>query len=295
MKEKILLLLVIVCNYLYGQRIDIDEIEGVWVVEDFYKSFVKTKSILKSKEAFDFGFPVGLRFNKSEIKEEIWNVGYSFLHDHFLHSEVSDYIVVNKDTIREQGRFKMNLNSNKKLFHLEPLKDSGAYFHNAKLSFKKGSITLLIKGFLKGREKVKVKYVKISSKFNEAYQYPNPLYYFTRKVVLSGDYILKDSLDNIIAKKITIKSSGKIVGAKRLKNNYIHYSTDVYCGPPTIDEIVFICENSNVKNLNCGVYVLKKKNDSSIILYKDYARDIWDTKRKLKNKMYKLIKINSEL
>lgn len=218
-----------------------------------------------------------------------------FLYDHFLHSEVSDYIVVNNDTIREQGSFKMNLNSSKNSFNLEPLKESGVYFRKAKLSFKKEVITLLVNGFLKGREKVKVKYVKVSTKFDKSYQYPNPLYYFTRKVLLSGNYILKDSLDNIIAKKITIKPSGEIVGAKRLKNNYIHYSTDIYCGPPTIDEIVFICENSNVKDINCGIYVLKNKNDSSIILYRDYARNIWDPKKKLKNKMYKLIKINNEL
>ena len=47
---------------------EIKEIEGIWIAEDYYNSFESTKSAVKSKNAFDFNYPVAIRINSKEIK-----------------------------------------------------------------------------------------------------------------------------------------------------------------------------------------------------------------------------------
>jgi|GEM_PF-4508419 len=84
--------------------------EGIWIAKDFYQSFEQTSSIIESKKAFDSNDPVGLRINYEEVKSGYLNIGYSFLHSHITNPEVSQFAINDKkDTLREQGSFKINL------------------------------------------------------------------------------------------------------------------------------------------------------------------------------------------
>ena len=98
--KKVLLTLLIISNFCFSQEKDlIESHSGIWIAENYYNSFEKTKSCLKSKKSFDPNAPVGLRINPSEIKNGILNVGFSSLHDHLLRPEVSEYMVINCDVM----------------------------------------------------------------------------------------------------------------------------------------------------------------------------------------------------
>src|SRR5690606_10836775 len=111
-QKRLFLLLFISINVLSQDKIqDLESINGIWIAEDYYNSFEKTNSAIKSKSAFFHNDPVALSINISEYKNGLLNIGFSVLHDHLLHPEVSEFILIDNDTIREQGSFKINLKS----------------------------------------------------------------------------------------------------------------------------------------------------------------------------------------
>lgn len=266
-------------------------LEGVWIAEDYYNSFEKTNSAIKSKESFHFNDPAGLRINSKEIKNGIVNIGYAELHHHLLFPEVSDYIVKNKDTIHEQGNFKINLNK----------KDSLGYFKTTDISYfnydwvsylkwnkDKTSLTLYRpKG--KGYEEKYIRYKRILTDFDTDYLFPNPIYYYTRSKTLIGNYTLKNNLGIILSDNLNINDNGIITGFELLDNFTAYFSTDVYCGYPHKHDLLMLFENILNDESKSFHFLYVKNKNGNINLFErisslDEGSDI------LGDKVYELIK-----
>lgn len=270
-----ILLLVFFDCYCQNTENKIKELEGIWIAEDYYNSFLKTKSAALSKQAFDANDPVALRVNGSEIKNGKLNIGYSTLHDHMLHPEVSEYLISNGDTIREQGCFKINLN----------IPDSFGYYKTSEIYYfnyewvsylnwntSDSSITLYRP---KGKEldERNIKYRRISNSFDEEYPTPNPLYYFTRINTLCGSYTLLDSSGKTLTKNLKFNLNGKITGYD-LFNGYTYYfSTDIYCGPAVNHDFILFYEDILKKNSGQFGFAYVVLKNGNIGLYKR----IWTT------------------
>ncbi len=250
--------------------INIEDYNGIWIAEDFYNSFEQTKNIYKSKSAFNFNLPVGLRINNTEIKNDTLNIGYSALHDHLLRPEVSKYLATDKDTIWE-NHFDVYLNKNKSINQF--LTSEILFFtdYKAIISFKKNAITLISPSSKNYKSKT-IKYIRANTGFTKDYKYPNPIYSYTRNALLTGNYILKDSLNNTLSNTFKINSNGSLTGYGPFKNKYINYSTDIYCGPERIDELVLIHEKITNHDYNSSGYVIKLIDKNTIYLYKRHPR-----------------------
>lgn len=292
MKNSIIILLFF-CSQIFSQQKEkIEKYEGIWIAEEYYNSFEKTKNCIESKDSFDPNEPVGLRINTSEIKNGILNIGFSSLHDHLLRPEVSQYILNGKDTISEQGYFKIKLTEQNNLNEF-PTSEIIFFSDNLKSSLilDKNKI-ILYRPKSKELDERKIKFVRIKKIFDNDYKYPNPLYYYTRKKLLTGNYILKDSTDKITTTNLKILPNGTIIGYEKFNGKKIYYSTDIYCGLPVIDEFVLICDEIKNYNSNCEGFVFKKVNNTTIHLYKTFPRNELDEKDKELEKLhYKLIKI----
>jgi hypothetical protein len=266
-----LIILLLISKFCLSQE-KIQDYNGIWIAEDYYHSFEKTKNCLESKYAFDPNEPVGLRINTSEIKNGILNIGFSCLHDHLLRPEVSEYIINGKDTIREQGYFKIKLSEQYDLNKF-PTTEILFFSRNWKSSLilNKNSITLY-RPENKDFKARKIKFIKIKETFDHNYQYPNPLYFYTRKTLLEGNYTLKDSTNKVITQALKISANGEIKGYAEFENKKIYYSTDIYCGPPAIDEFVLICNNIEDYHSDCKGFVFKRINENTIYLYNRYPR-----------------------
>src|SRR5690606_12590421 len=150
--------------------------------EDYYNSFEKTNSAIKSKSAFFHNDPVALRINISEYKNGLLNIGFSVLHDHLLHPEVSEFILIDNDTIREQGSFKINLKSKDSLGYYKTT-EIGYFNYNwvSYLTWSSNDQTFILYRPKKDElNELKIKFIKIKSSFDTKYKFPNPLYYYTR-------------------------------------------------------------------------------------------------------------------
>lgn len=293
-----LIILLLISNFCFSQKKrNIDDYNGIWIAEEYYNSFEKTKSCLKSKSSFDANEPVGLRINSSEIKNGILNIGFSSLHDHLLRPEVSEYIINGKDTINEQGFFKINLSEQNGLNEF-PTTEIIFFSDNWKSSLILGkNSVILYRPKNKNFKERKIKFVKIQETFDKDYPYPNPIYFYTRKTLLEGNYTLKDSTNNIITSELKINSKGIINGYAEFENKKIYYSTDIYCGPKALDELVLICDTLEDYFPDCKGFVFKRIDKNTIHLYNRYPRLIEypkteiDTKKEsLSNIYYKLIK-----
>lgn len=273
--KKILLILLIISNFCFSQEKElIESYSGIWIAEDYYNSFEKTKSCLKSKNSYNPDLPVGLRINLFEIKNGILNVGFASLHDHLLRPEVSEYMVIGKDTISEQGHFKVNLSEPvglNKFSTTEIMFFSDNWKSN--LILEKNNI-ILQRPEEKDFEEVKIKFIRVEKNFAKNYKYPNPIYFYTTKTLLKGNYILKDSVNKVISSKLKINSKGEIQGYVNLENKKIYYSTDIYCGLPVIDEQVLICGKFRGFDTDCKSYVFERISENKIHLYKRYPRYI---------------------
>jgi hypothetical protein len=296
--KKILIILLIISNLCFSQEKElIESYSGIWIAEDYYNSFEKTKSCLKSKKSFDPNAPVGLRINPSEIKNGILNVGFSSLHDHLLRPEVSEYMVIGKDTISEQGHFKIDLS---KQIGLNEFQTTEIMFFSdnwkSSLILDKNNI-ILQRPENKDFEELEIKFIRVEKEFTENYKYPNPIYFYTTKTLLEGNYILKDSINKVITSNLKINSKGEIKGYENLENKKIYYSTDIYCGLPAIDELTLVCGKFNGFDTDCKPYVFKRINENEIHLYNRYPRyieypneDIDARNESLGKPFYKLIK-----
>lgn len=293
-----LITLLLISNFCFSQEKEkIEAYNGVWIAEEYYNSFEKTKNCLESKKVFAPNEPVGLRINSSEIKNGILNVGFSSLHDHLLRPEVSEYIVNGKDTISEQGHFKIKLSEQ---IGSNEFPTTQIMFFNdnwkSSLILKENTI-ILYRPKNKDFEERKIKFKRVAETFESNYDFPNPIYFYTRKTLLEGNYTLKDSTNRIITSDLKINLNGEIQGYAEFENKKIYYSTDIYCGPPVLDELILICDKIEDYNPDCTGFVFKRINENTIYLYNRYPRRVEypkneiDTKKEpLGNVYYKLIK-----
>ena len=254
----IFICLFFVSNNSFSQS-KLSSFQGIWISKPFFNSFEKTRNIRKSKKSFTPEFPVALRINFEEIYNDSLNVGYSVLHDHFLHPEVSRFYISkdttltgvaaalyeesddksNKDLFRrvyEQGHFSVSLNlketNNWNVGYIE-------YFNfenqNSFLGYyiKDTDTTLFIHRLKNDTIPADTIYfTKTDLKISKNYPSPNPLYYYTRNRTLVGNYNLYDNNGNILSTNFRIENNGEMVGYKPFENIIFIYSTDVYCGYP---------------------------------------------------------------
>lgn len=268
-------------------RSELSKIRGIWIEETYFEEFNKNRSAIGSKNTFSHLIhPVGLRINEFEITKDSFNIGYSFLHDHLLHTENSGCDDYDNEHC-EQGYFRISINEKyidsqksvevwiklashgkrqKAIFQWNPAQES------VQLSFDTFSIS----------------YKRFTNRFTTTYLYPNPIYFFTRYKVAFGTYLLQDSLGNTLDEKLQITRNGKVLSEYALFNNSrFHYSTDVYCGPkPPGDYCLFqkvIGENI--------FFVIERDKFGDIRLYKSisYSKDGMDMIKKsdIKYKMTK--------
>lgn len=260
--------------------------EGVWIAEDYYHAFIKSKSAVMCKKAFNADFPAGLRINLKERKDSIINIGFAVLHDHDTYPEVSRFILDGKDTVWEQGCVDINLHETNKLGYVIH-QDLGFFNYERKayMYYNKTDNVICIHHAKTDNIKAKmIRFVQIADTFDIDYQYPNPIYMFTRRAVLEGEYILEKANGDTLSHNLSIDKKGKIKGAAIFKDYIISYSTDVYCGNPQKEDIVRLNKKSEFK-----YFAIKVFNDR-IDLYKreDYN---YDTGKYTKGKkLYSLIR-----
>ena len=222
---------------------DIAQLAGIWVAEEYYESFEKTRSAIPSKDAFDPNDPVALRINPTEIKAGILNVGFDGLHDHLLRPEVSQSIEYKGRTYTGGGYFTVDLRQ----------KDSLGYFETSEIHYSNFDVPSYISWSLtdpyiqiyypanESQQAKRIRYLRIKEGISPEYPFPNPLYYYTRSRTLVGHYTLVDSVGKILSPNMEIKVNGKISGYPLFDNLTAYYSTDMYCGPPDrTDYVMFI-------------------------------------------------------
>jgi hypothetical protein len=218
---------------------EINKLNGIWIAEKYYHSFEKTKSALKSEKAFPSNEPVGLRINSKEIKNGILNVAYALLHDHQIYQEVSKYTIIEGDTVQCQVCFDINIKKGDSLGYYRTTNISNGYFdHTAYFKWQIQPDTSIFLYYPKAD--YTIKYKRVKSSIDKDYPFPNPLYFYTRSRTLSGNYVLKDSADHVLAQNLIIKPDGKIFGYLPLENKTALFSTDIYCGIQLPEDLVEI-------------------------------------------------------
>ncbi|TBN05631.1 hypothetical protein EYD45_04980 [Hyunsoonleella flava] len=273
MNIRVLFMFLSFANILFCQNIaDVKEIEGVWIAEDFYNSFEKTHNIHKSKNSFNSNYPVALRINPKETLKGKVYIGYQSLHDHLLHAEESKYVVIDNDTLGKKGCFEIDFSRKDSLNHF--LTSEILYFnHDCKsyLTWDKDVVILYRpkSGELKSET---IRYKRVSNKFHKNYQYPNPLYFYTRKKLLVGNYILKEYKGRTLTKSLKIKPNGLVSGYSRFKKMYAYYSTDIYCGLPTTDEHLMLFDDVTKEDSKSIHFVIIRPNSRTVFLYEMYPR-----------------------
>lgn len=250
---------------------ELNLLQGIWIAEDFLKSFDQSLSSVKSKNVFDPDFPVGLRINPRELKHGTLNIGYSGLHDHLLRPEVSTFIIHNTDTIKSHGYFKIGLNEDDTI---RKFKTSNIYHFSENNSYITWDLSEDTVIFLEREANdllpyKKIKYKRISTEFEANNLYPNPLYFYTRNRALTGTYTLKDSLDNVLSMNLEIRDNGKISGYSDWENRSIYYSTDIYCGAPEFSwDFVMLCIYDSTYFPECDGFIYNRVDKNTIQFHK---------------------------
>lgn len=273
--------LVFLFSQSYGQSNlshDIQYLEGIWIAEDYFNSFEETKSPIQSKPAFDATDPVALRINTKEMKDGVLNVGYGTLHDHFIRPEVSKYVIFDGDTIIEQGCFNINvLKADSLDFHCT----SGIYdFYGRKSYFTwkftpDTTLIIYLPATVNEQEKT-IRYKRIAYNFSEEYPYPNPLYYYIRSRMLVGNYIVKDSTGRVVCKKMTIGLDGKSKGCNLFANKIFNISTDIYCGPESLEDYVLLYSFDKKFEVSSEVFIYNRITENVIGFYSGKWENIED-------------------
>jgi len=267
--------------------------EGVWIAEDYLNSFNQTKSSIKSKKAFNPNDPVGLRINLTEIENGRLNIGYSGLHDHLLHPETSRYVVANGDTISEQGFFQINLQKSDSLNFYETTEiyyfseEQKAYFS---WSFVPDTTLILYRPAAFDEPQQTIRFKRISHTFKPDYLFPNPIYYYTRSKTLTGTYMLKDSLGHVLSTNFQIGLDGKSSGYTPFNDKIFYFSTDIYCGYESTEDVILLCKYDKKLEPDCEAFIYKRVGKRSIQLH----RQIWskaDEKQIVGKMLYKLVKL----
>ena len=258
----------------YSQNKLIDQVkylQGIWIAEDYMNSFDRTKSSIKSKRAFEANDPVGLRINKLEIADSILYIGYSALHDHLIHPEISKFVVIGNDTIYEQGHFKINIEKSDSLnFH----ETSEIYFFNHECktyfswTFMPDTSLILYRPASKEELEKTIKFKRISNSFKSSYLFPNPIYYYTRSKTLVGEYTLRDSLNKVVSTDFRIDHDGKSKGYLPFKDKIFYFSTDIYCGPELNEDFVVFCSYNEKLEPDCNGFIYKRIDEQTIQFHK---------------------------
>jgi hypothetical protein len=292
MKNTITIFCILSFYLTFGQNPikEIESVNGIWVAEDYYTSFEETKSAVESKNAFNFNYPVALRVNSKEIINGVLNIGYSELHDHIIHPEISDYSLNKKDTIRERC-FKVNLNK----------KDSVGYYKTTDISYfnyewisyitwnDKKTTLILYKPRGKEHKETFIRYKRVTSEFKDDYLFPNPLYYYTRQKTIKGVYTLKDNNGIILSENFEIKENGIANGFEEFENFTFYFSTDIYCGLPHKSDFIIICKDILDNDSKTCVFLIDRKENGNINFHKRKMSDI-DEYYVLGEKVYELTK-----
>jgi len=248
----------------------LENLSGIWIATDFKNSFDTTHSMVKSKKTFDGTTPIGFRFNLKESDEKKAVIGFGSLHSHLFHPEVSGYCIQNGDTIREMGNFKIDLNQ----------KDSAEFYRIPDIYFYGDDLTCLLRVIYSTDTTIelintepstlfpsKCRYSRISKSFDSDYQFPNPRDYYIRKVTLVGEYILRDSANQVVSKDFIIQPNGICKGYSELEGKKIHFNTDHYCGPPSTHDGAIFFDPNNIRNSETKFFVYKRKADGQIQLW----------------------------
>lgn len=257
----------------FGQtqfRNHILNIKGVWIENNFKSKFDSNRSmaeIVKNYQNTDFGiYPIGLRINNLEIKNNEINIGIGILHSHFFYPEVQKYCVQNNDTIYEQKQFTINLNQVDSMgyYTIPDLFDLYAISSTCLLKINKDNSIEIFRDATKDIPQISLKYTRIQSKFYSYYQHPNPVQLYIRSKTLIGNYSLLDSSNNIITKDFTIRSNGIMIGHKIWKDKKIEFNTDVFCGGPAKYDKVLIYDPNNLENTDVEVFIYNRINETTI-------------------------------
>lgn len=274
---------------------EIKSLNGIWVAENYYNSFEKTRSAVESKSAFPPTDPAALRINSAEIKNGVLNVGCAIPHDHFLRPEVSKYAVVGKDTIHEDAYFEINLFSPDSLDFYKTSKPSPYFYWTSYFKWNMVDTSIILyRPPSKEEDEKTIKYVRVKDKFEADYPFPNPLYYYVRSKTLVGDYVLKDSLGKVLAEQLKIQESGIISGYNDFENRTAYFSTDVYCGGDTYVDFVIFCKDiitEDYPDSDCLGYSYKKIDDKTIHLFKGSWYTIDREEKNTLRKVFELIEI----
>jgi hypothetical protein len=295
MKYLLTLFALQLCIISYGQKAldSLKKAEGIWIANDYYDSFEKTNSAIKSKKAFEPNYPVALRINTSEVKNGIMNIGYSVLHDHMLHPEVSEYIVKGGDTIKEQGNFKINLNKKDSIGYY---KTTDIYYFNydwiSYFSWNTERKTLtLYRPEGNGHKELFIHFTQPTSKFSDDYPFPNPLYNYTRRKTLVGNYTLKNKNSETLSKNLNIYENGSIEGYKPFESFTAYFSTDIYCGPLGKNDLLILYEDILIEESIALYFLYVKDEKGNINLFeRTIQMEERDQQIKLGEKVYELIK-----
>lgn len=270
-------LLSVFSTNVFGQDLLKDQLknlEGIWIAEDYKNSFDKTLSSIHSKWVFDPGFPVGLRINKQEISDSSLSIGFGVLHDHLIHPEISRFTVINNDSIFEQGHFRINfIKSDSLNFHQTSEIYYFSYESRAFLTwtFSPDTALILYRPANQNEPESIIRFKRISNTFDVDYPFPNPIYYYSRIKTLTGTYVLRDSLNNVVSDYFQIKLNGTTEGYLPFQNKIFYFSTDVYCGPTLVEDLVLVCLFDDNLEPECNTFIYKRINEKTI----EFRKSIW--------------------
>lgn len=266
------LLLVLLGSTVYGQKVaDLCGLNGIWIATDYVKSFDSSKSAIDSRGAFDPRLPAGLRINCSEFIDGKWNLGYAFLHDHSIHPEVSGDGPYAERGRGEQGHFLIDVTDSILMQSMITFNDGYVEQTDYRLSWKYGrDTTLQLIAYQHSYDSEFTNhFTRIAQVPEKGQRFPNPLYFYTRDRILSGRYWLKHHI-NGDSTFVRFDNYGDVEGYAPLEGFKTYYSTDVYCGPELMDDILSFCkmnwdDEGNSEYLN---YVIRHSADlSNTLLY----------------------------
>jgi hypothetical protein len=264
-----LVILIASCSFRTKEDNDIQEnifvinriLNGVWVREDYINSLRVNKSPSKASEFLKE--EVSLIFDTASLNIDTLEIGVSF-NNH----EGGNYFLPIKDFKGNKAR----------IYAPEQTKS------NKEIEFsitEKDTFLFLTKFSKTGKIISKTKFVRVLSNvelINNDLGFG--IEYITNVLVIEGEYLLIDSLDNIISRNINFNKVGSISGWEGI-NRYNLLTDFVEFEEKMKDDIIILSGNRNVQKKNEFKYQFI--NDTIMI----YTR----SNQSNKNLVYKLVKI----
>lgn len=222
-------------------------------------------------------YPAGLRVNARELENGVLNIGYGMLHNHLLYPEIAKPVMIDGEAMGEQGMFTVNANQPDSL-QFYKISDTGYFNYECDAYFsweyrKKDTTLILYRPNSKEMPEMTTRYKRIARSFEADYPAPNPIYYFTRRTMLAGNFWVKDSLGRVVCEKLSIGLDGKIKGYAPFENHICYYNTEVYCGPHETEEIVLICTMDEKYDFHCKGYYYKRQGDGFQLLKRTWREE----------------------